>query len=362
MTEAHFRLATESDDADLRALLRENPMEGWVHLRLEREPSFFQAEGLLGEATVMVAREVGGDGPLIGACTCTWMPVHINGEVRRIPYLGGLRVASAFRNRPHLIKEGFRALAEIGRFEVGTPLAFTSLASDNHQARRLLEKGLPGFPQYRPLGELETWVLPARGKPTGRLETAIPSDLPELVELINEMGRASNFSPHMTEAWLAGEPGGLRVADFLLRRQEGVIHSCVALWDQRAYKQVRLHGYRAPLNFLRVPWNLWSAVRGGVRLPAPGDRLEACFLAFASFRPGDLENASLDITEALARASQRGVRAALLGLPVAHPLGLRLRKGRAPWIYHTCIDGVRWPEATPLIPDARPVHPEIALL
>jgi len=362
VTGARFRLAIGSDDADLRALLREIPMEGWVRLGLEREPSFFLGEGLLGKATVMVAREEGDNGPLIGSCTCTWMPVHVNGEVRNIPYLGGLRLASAYRNHPHLIRQGFRALDEMAGFGHGTPLAFTSLASENHRARRLLEKGLPAFPQYTPMAELDTWVLPTVGKVVGRLEPAVSGDIPELVKLINQTGSASQFSPHLTEEWLASSPGGLRVEDFLIRQEGGVIQACLALWDQRAYKQVRVHGYRAPLNVLRTPWNMLATVRRGVRLPAPGSRLEACFLAFTAFQPDDWEEAAADVEEALAWAARRKVDAALLGLPAGHPMSTKLRKGRAPWIYRTCIEGVRWSDAPQVVLDLRPVHPEIALL
>lgn len=362
MTQARFRVAAESDDADLRALLRENPMDGWIQLCLEREPSFFLGEGLLGEATVMVARAEAGDGPLIGSCTCTWMPLHVNGEVRRIPYLGGLRLASAFRNRPHLLRQGFRALDDLAGFRPSTPLAFTSLASANQRARRLLETGLPGFPHYTPMAEVDTWVLPATGKSLGRLEPAKASDIPELIQVINATGRTSQFAPHLTEEWLTSGPGSLRVEDFLVRRESGEIQACMALWDQRAYKQVRIHGYRPPLNTLRTPWNVWSAVRRGVRLPPPGDRLDACFLAFASFRAADWEEAAADVQEALAWAARRGSTVALLGLPIRHPLGRWLRKGRAPWTYRTCIEAVRWPTAVPFFPDGRPVHPEIALL
>lgn len=361
MTVARFRLATDADDADLRTLLRENPMEGWVRLALEREPSFFLGEGLLGDATVQVAREESGEGRLIGACTCTWMPVHVDGEVRSTPYLSGLRLAPAFRNQAPLLRQGFRAMEAFAAFG-SAPLAFTSLASDNRRARRLLEAGLPGFPVYKPLGELETWVLPTGGRATGRLERARPADLPDIVQLINESGRTSQFSPHLSEAWLAGGPRGLRVEDFLVRRVEGALQTCLALWDQRAFKQVRVHGYRAPLNILRLPWNLAAFMRRGVRLPAPGDTLEACFLAFASFRKGDPDEAAADISEALACAAKRGVGAALLGLPVGHPLGTRLRKGRAPWIYSTCVEAVAWPEAARAELKPRPIHPEIALL
>lgn len=226
----------------------------------------------------------------------------------------------------------------------------------------MLERGLLGFPQYSPLGEMETWVLPAVGQPTGRLVPAVPRDIPELVHLINESGRAAHFSPHLTAAWFASGSGGLRIDGFLVRREGGALRACLALWDQRAFKQVRVQGYRAPLNILRAPWNLWAWVRGGVRLPAPGNRLEACFLAFASWAAPEWEEAALDVREALAQASLRGIGVALLGLPVGHPLGPRLRKGRAPWIYRTCIEGVRWPDTSQVVLDLRPVHPEIALL
>jgi len=152
------------------------------------------------------------------------------------------------------------------------------------------------------------------------------------------------------------------VEDFLVRRESGSIVTCLALWDQRAFKQVRIHGYRAPLNLLRAPLNLWSALRRGLRLPAPGSRLEAGFLAFASFQYPDWREAGADVAEALAWASRRGLEAGLLGLPTGHPMGPWLRQGRTPWTYRTCIEEVRWPSALPLALEPRPVHPEIALL
>ncbi|HJV48083.1 MAG TPA: hypothetical protein VJ549_02290, partial [Geothrix sp.] len=316
---------------------------------------------LLGEATVLVARDEEREGALVGACACTWMPVHVNGAVVRLPYLAGLRLAPAYRHRAHLIREGFRALDEAAGFG-SAPFAFTSLARDNQQARRLLEAGLAGFPHYAPLAELETFVLPASGQPTGRMEPACPSDVPELVGLINERRSASQLSPHLSEEWLAGGPRNLRVDDFLVRREGGGLQACVALWDQRAFKQARIHGYRPPLNLLRGPWNLVSSLRRGITLPAPGTCLEACFLAFANWRDESPEAAASDITEALAWANERGIRAGMLGLPAGSPLGACLQRGRAPWIYGTCIEAVRWPEAPKVTLEPWPIHPEIALL
>jgi hypothetical protein len=42
---------------------------------------------------------------------------------------------------------------------LGVRLYLTSIASDNVVARRLLERGLPGMPTYRPLCEFVTLVF-----------------------------------------------------------------------------------------------------------------------------------------------------------------------------------------------------------
>ena len=44
-----FRLATVTDDPDLRRLLRENPMQGEISVSLEREPDLFMAGSIEGE-------------------------------------------------------------------------------------------------------------------------------------------------------------------------------------------------------------------------------------------------------------------------------------------------------------------------
>lgn len=56
-----FDEAEPSDDAELRRLLRDNPMPGAFRLALTREPSFFQAAALEGDVhQTVVARTAGG--------------------------------------------------------------------------------------------------------------------------------------------------------------------------------------------------------------------------------------------------------------------------------------------------------------
>ncbi len=53
-----FALASEADDAEIRRLLRENPMPGQISLSLERDPNYFADAHLPGETKqTIIARE-----------------------------------------------------------------------------------------------------------------------------------------------------------------------------------------------------------------------------------------------------------------------------------------------------------------
>jgi len=50
-----YRQARREDDECIRSLLRNNDMDSWVRMSLEREPSFFLGENLMGESVAVVA-------------------------------------------------------------------------------------------------------------------------------------------------------------------------------------------------------------------------------------------------------------------------------------------------------------------
>jgi len=59
MPQVSFQAASAADDADLRRLLRDNPMQqGGLSLSFRREPSYFAACSVLGQsAEVFVGRD-----------------------------------------------------------------------------------------------------------------------------------------------------------------------------------------------------------------------------------------------------------------------------------------------------------------
>src|SRR5215469_6102172 len=82
-----FAVANEGDDAEIRRLLRENPMAGEISLSLEREPHYFADANVLGETKqTIIARE---SGRVVCVGSCTIRQRFINGAPCRVGYLGG---------------------------------------------------------------------------------------------------------------------------------------------------------------------------------------------------------------------------------------------------------------------------------
>src|SRR5436305_15344875 len=87
-----FELATESDDFEIRRLLREQPMPGRISLSLERGSRYFADAALPNaEKQTIVAREFG---RLVCVGSCAIRRCFVNGQPRRVGYLGGLRLAA----------------------------------------------------------------------------------------------------------------------------------------------------------------------------------------------------------------------------------------------------------------------------
>ena len=85
-----FALATPADDADIRCLLRENPMPGQITLTLEREPDYFADADLPGTVKQTIIANQGGGikgfcgaGDVVGGRLDTVTIAQINDGVLR---------------------------------------------------------------------------------------------------------------------------------------------------------------------------------------------------------------------------------------------------------------------------------------
>jgi hypothetical protein len=347
-------------------LLRENALGGWVRLSLEREGNAFAADfGLSRSHGIIIARERD-SGEAIGTCERSVRDTFVDGEVRRLPYLGALRVAPAYRHRIRVLRGGFAAVRELLEHPDDLPFALTSITADNEAARRLLCAGLPGLPSYRPFRQLSTFALRARAMamPDG-VEQATAADLAAIAVLLQRSYRKFQLAP----VWTAVElerlvaVGGLRIEDFLIVRRGPGVSACLAVWDQSGVKQTVVRSYAPWLRRLRPLVNLVAPLTGTPHLPPPGAALRQVYLSHVAVEDNDPSVFHPLLQAGLTIACRRGFEVALTGFASNHAFAAVARKHRAAE-YRSLLHLVHWQrgaaEAEALAP--RLPHPEIAVM
>ena len=345
-----FRIATATDDALLRSILRENGMPTWVEMAIEREPSFFAGADLFGRDWAVIASE-GED--VVGAYTASVLPVHVDGARERLGYLGGLRVLPRHRRRIRHLREGYGSIERLAR-ETGTRAWwFTAVAEDNRAARRLLESGVAGLPAYVPLGGYVTLGLPqARARRAGLWRGAKEADLETLVQFHNAHAARFQLSP------VLDAPAVRRIGleCFFVHEREGATAGVAALWDQRAFKQVVARRYRAPIGALVPAYNAFARMFRRMPLPREGRALEQTSVAFLALSDEAAAGGGALVRDLLSHCR---TPVASLGLHAAHPL-LGELKALGAISYRARLYAVSFHDRAALA--ALPVQPEAALL
>lgn len=366
-----FSLAGERDDADLRRLLRENPMPGPISVSLEREPSIFHAAGVEGEGhQILVARQVE-TAQAIAMGSVAVRERFVNGSPRRVGYLGQLRLDRAWRGRGDVVRAGYRFLRKLHE-ELDRPPCFTSIVAENRAARRLLEAGLPGMPKYHRIGAFTTTLLMSGGRARGRpgrgtrVDLGSRERLVEIVECLDRNGRRYQFHPRWTAEDLTSPDRSrrrLRPEDFHVAVRDGRVVGCLATWSQEPFKQIVVRGYSRPLRAIRPLLNVASRLTGGVALPPIGSRIPYVFISHVAVDGDDPEVFGGLLSNALASPAARG-RVAVLGFSVGHPLLAGVRDHYRCRAYDSILYTVAWDDAgeTGVGLDGRVVHPEVALL
>jgi len=366
-----FDVATEADDPEIRRLLRENPMAGAIRVSLETEPSSFHAAAIQGDVhQLLVARDE--SGRLAGMAGRSVLDAWVNGEPRRLGYLSQLRVDGRHRRRPRLLLEGNERFLEL-HADGETPLYVTTILADNAEARRLLERGLPGLPTYRPREEIVTLVMPSarrvrsreRGGAEVEVERAGEEDLDAIVACLERHGRRFNFAPRWSrEDLLSNErTRGLRPDDFLLVRLSSHVAGCVALWRQD-FKQAIVRGYDRRLGVLRPLLNLARPLVGAPRLPRAGVALRSVFLSHFAVDDDDPRVALALVSAAHARAVELPVDYVHLGLARRHPLLAPIQEALPHREYPSILYLVHWEDGARAADgvDERIPHLEVAIL
>lgn len=358
-----FALATPADDADVRRLLRENPMPGQITLTLEREPDYFADAGLPGTEKQTIVANEGGRVVCVGNCSIRER--FVNGQPRRVGYLGGLRLDSRATGRFDILRRGYEFFREL-QADRPADFYFTSIAADNFPARKFLERGLPGMPAYEFIGEFVTVLLPIESRASDHTEPEADAlDFGELFECLDKHGRDYQFAPRWSGVELSAlQSLNLKADDFQAMRNSRRINACAALWDQRAFKQTVIRGYSPWLALARPAVNFAARILGTTRLPAVGSTLAHAFVSHLAVEPENSDALIALVAKLRMLAAGQRIEFLTLGFAANDPRLTLLRRKFKCREYRSRIYIVRWPGLGGSVSelDGRCLGPEVALL
>ncbi|MEA3456503.1 MAG: hypothetical protein U9R26_08325 [Campylobacterota bacterium] len=361
-----YRVATKLDEPVLKKLLGENSMHSWVNITLRREPNYFDADNLMGESVTVIAHKQDNKKTIIGMYSCTLFKLFFRGKEESIVYLNSLRVNPDFRHKIRFLKEGFVSIGKLIPFRATLPFMFTSIASENFSAKRVLESNMKGMPRYVPLAKMSTFTFTAnRARINGLCQKAGRSDINSIARFYNQCLQNCDFAPVMSKSWLTALDGskGLRIEDFyLVKSREGEIKAVFALWDQRKIKQVVIESYKPPLDKFRFLYNIYAKISGGIPLPKEGSSLEQIFIAFFATLSKERQWIVEILKEASMLTAEKDAALCTIGFASGNPICTLMRDALQAKEYQTDIEAVFLSGSAKKEIDVSNIQPEIALL
>lgn len=327
MSRYTIELAAENDDAALRSVLAQTPMEGRIAVAFGREPSFFGAAAVEGRFhQVVLGRDrIGGD--VVGFGVRSVGERFVNGAPRAVGYLSGLRILPAHRHGA-LLARGYRFFREL-HADDRARLYVTTIAEGNRTALDLLTSGRGGLPAYHPIGNYRTLAIPVRHASGRRqiaaglsIRPATADDLRDVITFLSTHGPERQFFPaYRSEDFCRGGLlHGLELDDVLLCHRGAELTGILAGWDQQAFRQTVVCGYRGALRWTRPVLNAWAGLAGWPKLPAPGHGFRSLTAALPLVVDNDPQIFAALLDALLAQARSRLVDYLLIGLHENDPL------------------------------------------
>lgn len=290
----HIQLAQAEDDAKLRALLRENVMEGEIGVSFRREPSYFAVSRIQG-ASAQVFKGVNTQtGELAGLGARFRLPAYVNGELMDIGYLADLRLNVAYRAGLTL-QRSYDFLRQ-QHAQQPLPVYTTMILKDNHLALNALTRNRARLPPYLPLGLVHTPMLllgwqKAEYRVDGiHIRQAEPADTSAVFQFINQQHQRRQFAPYYCPDDLVnGRLHGLRIQDFYLAcKENGQIVGALAVWEQSAFRQIHVEHYRGIWRYFRPIYNGLCRFTPFAPLPAVSEKLRCAYISLLAIEHDDL--------------------------------------------------------------------------
>jgi hypothetical protein len=287
-----FQLASEADDAQLRARMAEGVMEGDIAISFRREPCYFRGCRVQGDTTQVTKCVDTATNTIVGLGSRSTSVAYVDGKPQRIGYLADLRSIAAYR-RGTLLARGYRFLREL-HFADPVDFYVTVIYDGNADAVRQLVGARAGLPDYREVGRLLTPAIHFDMRRRAihshglRVVQGSPAQFAAIIRFLNARQREKSFAPLYRESdFGSGRFMGLRPQDFFVALDGEEICGTLAAWDQHAIRQTHVERYSGTLAALRPLYNLAARVSPLRPLPARGQAVPYVYLACIAVRDND---------------------------------------------------------------------------
>jgi GNAT superfamily N-acetyltransferase len=361
------REATPADNDALVELSVACPMVGDIGLAVDRAPDFFTLNRLEGPAW-QVAVVDGPDGRPVGCIAIAERTMYVNGQPRPGMYISDFKVHPAHRGTGAADALILWARDACVAAHGPDALAFlTVLAGNKAMLRRMA--GPRGLPVITRVATFRTHTIPLVWRRRLR-DTAVtvapaqPTDLADMGDLWARLAPGRQFAAlHDAGSlgrWIAEAPG-LELADHrVARRADGSLAGFLGVWDQSAFKRLRVTGYSRRLGAVRAVFNTLGPLVGATKLPAPGNALRNVTAVHLCVAPDDPAILRALVVDAYNASRGKGYSFLNVGLDLTDPLAAGLKGLLAQptdvWVCVATLGG------TPPALDGRPSYHELALV
>jgi hypothetical protein len=198
-------------------------------------------------------------------------PYWFSGEVSQVGYFSQLRIAKGARGSRNRIIAGCEKMYEIHREIKDTDGYLVSVLEDNIAARNFLTSGHKNIPIHKEIGRLNTYVLPLiRRKVNSQnyvIRQGTNKDKKLIVDLLQKNYHSKVLAPYWTEDSLFHSDLDIDPESFFITYEKSNLSEpvgCLAVWDQRGFKQVYVQDYERKIKSIRPFLN---ALRRWTKLP-----------------------------------------------------------------------------------------------
>ena len=273
------RLGTPADNPKIQDLVSKITMPGVATMCFQRSPDFFTGAKIIGDEFVLtVADDSERPDVLAGLTVISGRDLYISGAKRRVYYSGDTR-GDPFYRRRGIASDMFVAQKE---YRTGQDLLQGIVLKENTAPLDAAKRAADGVLfDYWISHTIETsFIYTRKLKPRVlagiEIRAATAADVPAMQAFFDrEAPRRNGYPVYDFAKVVAGDSyyTGIRIGDYALAMKNGAIVGMLGGWDQKAFKQTRIMGFKPIVAAIRPLYNLYAGLFGGFKLPGVGGML-----------------------------------------------------------------------------------------